>query len=114
FGLIDAEFNVNATYQPVSTKRALFGFDIDAQNFDIQKAYNQLTLFREMAPAAEKASGQVSLKYQLQGTLNQEMYPDMKTIKGTADLLLEHTQRRGFKRYNRVAKEARTDALHDA
>ncbi|SEH75042.1 AsmA protein [Paenimyroides aquimaris] len=114
FGLIDAEFNVNATYQPVSTKRALFGFDIDAQNFDIQKAYNQLTLFREMAPAAEKASGQVSLKYQLQGTLNQEMYPDMKTIKGAGDLILENIQFQGFKLFNSVAKETKTDALHDA
>lgn len=114
FGLIDAEFNVNATYQPVSTKRALFGFDIDAQNFDIQKAYNQLTLFREMAPAAEKASGQVSLKYQLQGTLNQEMYPDMKTIKGAGDLILENIQFQGFKLFNTVAKETKTDALHDA
>lgn len=114
FGLIDAEFLMNATYEPINNKRAKFGFDIHAQQFDIQKAYNQLALFKEMAPAAESASGQVSLKYQLEGTLNQEMYPNMKSIKGAGDLILENIQFKGFKLFNAVAKETKTDALHDA
>lgn len=114
FGLIDAEFLMNATYEPINNKRAKFGFDINAQQFDIQKAYNQLALFKEMAPAAESASGQVSLKYQLEGTLNQEMYPNMKSIKGAGDLILENIQFKGFKLFNAVAKETKTDALHDA
>lgn len=114
FGLIDTQFLLNGTYQPINTKRALFGFDIDAKQFDIQKAYKQLALFREMAPAAESASGLVSLKYQLQGTLNQEMYPNMKSIKGSGDLILENIQFKGFKLFNAVASETKTDALRDA
>ncbi len=114
FGLIDADFLMNATYEPVSNKRAKFGFDINAQQFDIQKAYKQLTLFREMVSAAENASGQVSLKYQLQGMLNQEMYPIMHSVKGSGDLILENIQFMGFKLFNSVAKETKTDALHDA
>ncbi len=114
FGLIDTQFLLNGTYQPINSKSALFGFDIDAKQFDIQKAYKQLALFREMAPAAESASGQVSLKYQLQGTLNREMYPNMKSIKGSGDLILENIQFKGFKLFNAVAKETKTDALHDA
>lgn len=114
FGLIDTQFLLNGTYQPINTKRALFGFDIDAKQFDIQKAYKQLALFREMAPAAESASGLVSLKYQLQGTLNQEMFPNMKSIKGSGDLILENIQFKGFKLFNAVASETKTDALRDA
>lgn len=114
FGLIDTQFLLNGLYQPINTKSALFNFDIDAKQFDIQKAYKQLALFREMAPAAENASGQVSLKYQLQGTLNKEMYPNMKSIKGSGDLILENIQFKGFKLFNAVAKETKTDALHDA
>lgn len=114
FGLIDTQFSLKGSYQPINNKSALFNFDIDAQQFDIQKAYKQLTLFREMAPAAESASGQVSLKYQLQGTLNKEMYPNMKSIKGSGDLVLENIQFKGFKLFNAVAKETKTDALHDA
>lgn len=114
FGLIDTQFLLNGTYQPINTKSALFNFDIDAQQFDIQKAYKQLALFREMAPAAESGSGQVSLKYQLQGTLNQEMYPNMKSIKGSGDLILENIQFKGFKLFNAVASETKIDALRDA
>lgn len=114
FGLIDTQFLLNGLYQPINTKSALFNFDIDAQQFDIQKAYKQLALFREMAPAAESASGQVSLKYQLQGTLNEEMYPKMKSIKGSGDLILENIQFKGFKLFNAVASETKTDALRDA
>ncbi|WCM40850.1 hypothetical protein MG290_07640 [Flavobacterium sp. CBA20B-1] len=114
FGLIDTQFLLNGTYQPINSQSALFDFAIDAQQFDIQKAYKQLNLFREMAPAAANASGQVSLKYQLKGVLNKEMYPDMKSIKGSGDLILENIQFKGFKLFNAVAKETNTDALRDA
>ncbi len=114
FGLIDTQFLLNGAYQPINNKSALFSFDIDAQQFDIQKAYKQMALFREMAPAAESASGLVSLKYQLQGTLNQEMFPNMKSIKGSGDLILENIQFKGFKLFNAVASETKTDALRDA
>ncbi len=114
FGLIDTQFLLNGDYQPINNKSALFSFDIDAQQFDIQKAYKQMALFREMAPAAESASGLVSLKYQLQGTLNQEMFPNMKSIKGSGDLILENIQFKGFKLFNAVASETKTDALRDA
>ena len=114
FGLIDTEFTLNGSYAPINAKKALFDFDINAMNFDIQKAYKELALFREMAPAAENASGQVSLKYQLNGSLNKEMFPNMKSIKGSGDLILENIQFNGFKLFNQVAKETKTDALHDA
>ena len=114
FGLIDTPFFLNGTYQPLTTKHALFSFDLKAEHFDIQKAYKQLALFREMAPAAEKAFGQVSVNYQLEGILNKDMFPNMKSIKGQGDLILENIQFNGFKLFNQVAKETKTGALHDA
>ncbi len=114
FGLIETPFFLNGTYQPLTTKHALFSFDLKAEHFDIQKAYKQLALFREMAPAAEKAFGQVSVKYQLEGVLNKDMFPNMKSIKGGGDLMLENIQFNGFKLFNQVAQETKTDALHDA
>lgn len=114
FGLIDAPFIFNGTYQPLNTKRALFAFDINAEHFDIQRAYKEMALFKEMVPAAQNAAGQVSLKYRLEGVLNQEMFPNMKSVKGAGDLILENIQFKGFKLFNSVAKETKTDALHDA
>ena len=114
FDLIDTSFTLNATYEPISSRSALFDFDIQAQHFDIQKAYKELTLFREMVSAAESASGQVSLNYQLTGRLNADMYPVMPSLMGGGDLTLENIQFQGFKLFNAVAKETKTDALHDA
>lgn len=114
FGLIDAPFLFSGSYRPLNTKRAQFTFDINASHFDIQRAYKEMALFREMAPAAESASGQVSLKYSLEGVLNSEMFPEMKSIKGAGDLVLENIQFKGFKLFNAVARETKTDALHDA
>src|SRR5690606_1450110 len=114
FDLIDTSFSLNATYEPISSRSALFDFDIQAQHFDIQKAYKELTLFREMVSAAESASGQVSLNYQLTGRLNADMYPVMPSLMGGGDLTLENIQFQGFKLCNAVAKETKTDALHDA
>jgi len=114
FGLIDAPFLFSGSYQPLNTKRALFAFDLDASHFDIQRAYKEMALFREMAPAAESASGQVSLKYSLNGVLNKEMFPEMKSVKGAGDLILENIQFKGFKLFNAVARETKTDALTDA
>src|SRR5690606_16156020 len=114
FDLIDTSFTLNATYEPISSRSALFDFDIQAQHFDIQKAYKELTLFREMVSAAESASGQVSLNYQLTGRLNGDMYPVIASLMGGGDLTLEKIKFQGFKMFNAVAKETKTDTVRDA
>ena len=114
FQMIDTPFSMKANYQPTSARSALFDFEILAKHFDIQKAYKEIALFREMASAAENASGQVSLDYKLKGRLNADMFPVMPSLVGGGDLILENIQFQGFKLFNAVAKETKTDALHDA
>lgn len=114
FEMIDTPFSFKANYQPITTRSALFDFEVLAKNFDIQKAYKELALFREMASAAENASGQISLDYKLKGRLNADMFPVMPSLIGGGDLILENIQFQGFKLFNAVAKETKTDALHDA
>lgn len=114
FELIDTPFQFSAKYAPINAKSALFDFNVNAEHFDIQKAYKEMALFRELVTAAESASGQVSLNYQLKGRLNADMFPVMNSIKGAGDLTLENIQFKGFKLFNQVAKETKTDALHDA
>ena len=114
FELIDTPFQLSANYKALNSKYADFDFHVIAKSFDIQKAYKELTLFREMAKAAEKASGQVSLDYQLKGKLNKEMFPIMPTLVGGGDLTLENIQFQGFNLFNQVSEETGTGALRDA
>ena len=114
FEMIGSHFTMNGTYKPVNARKANFSFDVKGKNFDIQRAYKELTLFREMASAAENAYGKVSLDYKLAGDLGADMFPKMKTIKGGGVLTLEDIKFKGFKLFNSVAEKTNTDALHDA
>ena len=114
FNMIGSTFNLKGTYRPINGRNAKFSFDIKGDNFDIQRAYKEITLFREMASAAEKAHGKVSIDYYLDGYLGADMFPKLKTIKGGGELMVEDIQFMGFKVFNAVADRTATNAMHDA
>jgi len=114
FNLIDALFHMKGTYQPVSTKLATFDYSIKANDFSIQKAYNEITLFRELASAAKSVYGSVSLDYNLSGVLGSDMMPKLKTITGNGVLTLNDIQFKGFKLFNAVSEKTSFGALNDA
>jgi len=114
FDLIGTKVNMNASYTPVSPKKANFTYNIKADSFDIQKAYKEIALFREMASSAKSAYGIVSLDYILSGTLNENMYPVMNTLKGEGTLSLDKIQFKGFKLMNNIAAKTSNNDLKDA
>jgi len=65
FNLIGCQVGMNALYESLTAKKALFEYQIKATDFDIKRAYKEVKIFREMASAAEKAQGIVSLDYKL-------------------------------------------------
>ncbi len=75
FNLIGAPVTMDATYSSINPQKATFDYHINAQNFDIKKAYQQIKLFRDMATSAKSAEGIVSLDYKLSGRLNSNMQP---------------------------------------
>ena len=114
FDLIGTKVNMNASYAPVSPKKANFTYSIKADSFDIQKAYKEIALFREMASSAKSAYGIVSLDYILSGTLDENMYPVMNTLKGEGTLSLDKIQFKGFKLMNNIASKTSNSELRDA
>lgn len=114
FDMIGSQFNMNGTYTPINNRKAKFSMNAKAKNFDIQRAYKEIALFREMVSAAEKAKGKISMDYHLEGNLGADFFPKMKTLKGGGILTLEAIQFHGFKMFNSVAEKTSTDALHDA
>ena len=114
FGMIGSIFQMNGSYKPLNGRNAKFSFDVKGSNFDIQRAYHEIQLFREMASAAEKASGKISIDYHLEGALGADMFPRLKTVKGGGLLTVEDIQFMGFKIFNTVADRTSTNALHDA
>lgn len=114
FELAGAKTNMNATYQPLNPKKANFSYQIEANNFDIQRAYKEVKIFRDMASSAANAYGQVSLNYSISGKLNESMYPIMPSLKGQGTLTLHKIKFKGFRLLNNIAKKSNYADLQDA
>lgn len=113
FNIAGATVGLEGNYTPVSPRKALFGLDFKADSFDVKRAYDEVPLFREMASAAEKASGLVSLKYELQGRLNDRMEPVYPSIKGKGVVKLEKIKVKGLKLFGAVSKATGKDDIND-
>ncbi len=111
FELIGAPVLMDATYQSLSPQRATFSYHINAKEFDIKRAYNEIKLFHDMASAAAKAEGIVSLDYQLQGKLNAAMYPVYPSLVGGGVLSVKAVKMKGFKLFSAAGKAAGKDSL---
>ena len=105
FNLIGCEVNMNANYQASSPKKAQFEYDIKASDFDIKRAYNEIKIFREMASAAEKAEGIISLEYKLKGRLNANMEPVYPSLVGNGVVSVKDIKMQGMKMFSAVAKK---------
>jgi AsmA protein len=111
FELIGAPVLMDATYQSISAQRAEFSYHINAKEFDIKRAYNEIKLFHDMASAAASAEGIVSLDYQLKGKLNATMYPVYPSLVGGGVLSVKAVKMKGFKLFSAAGKAAGKDSL---
>ncbi|MGL5113346.1 MAG: AsmA-like C-terminal region-containing protein, partial [Flavobacterium sp.] len=105
------QVGMNATYENVTTKKAWFEYQIKATDFDIQRAYKEIKLFREMASAAGKAQGIVSLDYKLKGRLNEKMEPVLPSLKGNGVVSVKNIKLYGLKMFTVVGSQTNHDKI---
>lgn len=113
FTLIDAPVTMDATYGSQSPKKASFTYHINAQNFNIRRAYNEIKLFHDLATSASKADGIVSLDYQLAGDLDANMHPVMPSLKGGGTLSIADIKVHGLKIFGAVSKATGKDSVNN-
>jgi len=111
FTLIGTPVTMDATYVSQSPKKATFDYHINAQNFDIKKAYQQIKLFRDMATSAKSAEGIVSLDYKLNGRLNSNMQPVYPSLKGGGTLSVKKVKLHGFKLFGSVGNKTNHNSI---
>ncbi len=111
FNLIGCAVNMNAKYQASTPKKATFEYDIKASDFDIKRAYNEIKIFKEMASAAEKAEGTISLDYKLKGRLNAKMEPVYPSLVGNGIVSVKDIKMHGMKMFSAVAKTTNNEKI---
>ncbi|MEZ0454004.1 AsmA-like C-terminal region-containing protein [Sphingobacterium thalpophilum] len=113
FELAGLKVNMNGNYKPLNPHRAVFDYQVKADSFNIQRAYKEIPIFREMVTSAKNAYGLVSLDYRLGGLLNGQMQPIMPSITGEGALILEQIKFRGFKLLNGISASTSKEKLKD-
>lgn len=113
FELSGLKVAMNGQYKALNINKARFDYLVKADSFDIQRAYHEIPMFKEMVSSAKNAHGLVSLEYQLSGLLDNNMNPIMPSIKGSGSLTLEQIKFMGFKLLNNISKETSKESLAD-
>lgn len=114
FDLIGTRVSMEGKYHKVTKNSANFNYHIAASNFDIQRAYHEISLFREMVSMAKDAYGIVSLDYSLRGTLDKDMLPILPSIKGEGILSLDDIKFKGFKLLGAIAEKGDAKGMENA
>jgi AsmA protein len=114
FTIIGALVTMDASYTGITPKKAIFDYHIQANEFDIKKAYKEIKLFHDLVTAAANAEGLVSLDYHLKGRLNSGMQPVFPSLEGGGVLSVKKVKMKGFRLFSAVSKETGKDNLNNS
>ena len=111
--LAGAKFALDASYKPLSQQKATFTMNVTGDSFDVQRAYKEIPMFREMMSTAESIYGKISLKYSVNGDLDSEMSPLYPSIKGGGYIKLEDVKVKGLKVLGEISKATGRDSINN-
>ena len=89
FDLLDGAFEMNGSIETIP-EEALYSYDMEIENMNIPKAFQAFNTIQKMAPFAEKMTGDFSAKFDIRGSLAQDMMPIYETMFGSGDLNIKN------------------------
>jgi AsmA protein len=113
FNLIGCSVKMDGLYGYTSPSRGFFEYRVQATDFDIKRAYNEIKLFHDLASAAGKAEGVISLDYSLKGKLNNDMYPVYPSLTGGGTLSIKKVKMKGLKLFKAVSSKTEKQEISD-
>ena len=113
FELIGCQVSMKGKYSSLSPLRAQFEYKLQARDFDVHRAYQEIKLFHDLASSAQHASGIISIDYTLNGKLNEQMAPIYPSLTGNGILSVKSVKFNGWKLFNTVSSESGKSELKD-
>lgn len=113
FDIIDCNVGINGFYDDLSAKKAAFDIHFIAKNFNVKRAYKEIKMFRELASAAEKAEGIISLDYTVKGILNQEMQPVYPSLEGKGVISISKVKINGLKLFGQLSDKTDFESINN-
>jgi AsmA protein len=113
FELIGCQVSMKGKYSSITPQRANFEYQLQARDFDVHRAYQEIKLFHDLASSAQHASGIISIDYTLSGKLNENMSPIYPSLIGNGVLSVKNVKFNGWKLFNTVSRETGKSELTD-
>jgi len=102
FDIIGSRMNIDARYQDESPLTANYDVALKVLDFDVQRAYKEIDMVREMATAAKDVKGIVSIDYKLKGDFDKNMMPIYPSLEGGGVVNLRDVEVKNLKMLSAV------------
>jgi AsmA protein len=113
FNSLNAKFNASGKYDSRKADHPNFDFKLLIDDLDIQRAYKEIALVRELLPVTADAEGLFSVDYSLRGEVDQNMYPKTETLVGMGKMYIAEAKINGMKVFEQLSKAAKKDEMND-
>lgn len=111
FDIIGSRMNIDARYQDESPLTANYDVALKVQDFDVQRAYKEIDMVREMATAAKDVKGIVSIDYKLKGDFDKNMAPIYPSLEGGGIVNLRDVEVKNLKMLSAVGDNIGANAF---
>jgi len=113
FEIAGSKMNIDARYQDESPLMANFDVAFKVKDFNVQRAYKEIDMVREMATSAKDVSGIVSLDYKLKGDFDKNMSPIYPSLEGGGVVNLRDVAVKNLKMLSVIGDQVGADAFNN-
>ncbi len=113
FDIIGSKMNIDARYQDESPLTANYDIALKVLDFDVQRAYKEIDMVREMATAAKNVKGIVSIDYKLKGDFDKNMKPIYPSLEGGGIVNLRDVEVKNLKMLSAVGDNIGAKAFNN-
>jgi hypothetical protein len=84
--MLEGTMVLNGLYSSQNVKQPIVDFDLNINQFDIQKTFNTFNTFQTIAPIGQRAYGTFSASFDLKSVLDEKLDPVLNTLSGGGSL----------------------------
>ncbi|RZK15852.1 MAG: membrane assembly protein AsmA, partial [Pedobacter sp.] len=113
FDIIGSRMTIDARYQDESPLTANFDLGLSVLDFDVQRAYKEIDMVRELASSAKDVNGIVSINYKLKGDFDQNMMPIYPSLEGGGVVNLRDVEVKNLKMLSVIGDNVGANAFNN-
>lgn len=113
FDLAGSRMNIDARYQDETPLTSNFDVAFKVRDFNVQRAYKEIDMVRQIATAAKDVNGTVSLDYKLKGDFDQNMSPIYPSLMGGGVVNLRDVEVKSLKMLSVIGDNVGADAFNN-